>query len=401
MSREPAMSNRRGMTLIEMLIAITVFSIVMASTLGFLSKQGKGLDKNSVDMGMLQNLSFAGNLLEQEIRLAGANVPFKQPAVVYAGINSLVFNADYASNVDSLYTVYYNPGLPAGQIDALRSTQRFALSGTSPAYQYPDSNYYAAGSSSINSPAETITWFFQLDATTADPNDYDLMRQVNNATPETVIRNVYRTAGRNFFRYYYRRIPLAGTAAASLDSVPSAWMPVIHSRAIHGEPGDTGSFARADSLAMAEVAFTVTNGLTGADQRTRSISFMVPMPNLEVKKVTSCGDAPILGSSLNASWVINTLSSPPDTTMILTWSRAVDEVGGESDVRAYVIWRRPIGSTTWPDPIATVAAGPVAPSYADESAVPFYLPGYQYGLAAQDCTPSLSSMVTVNAPIVP
>ncbi|HXI20659.1 MAG TPA: prepilin-type N-terminal cleavage/methylation domain-containing protein [Gemmatimonadales bacterium] len=395
------MRNRRGLTLIEMLIAIVVFSIVMASTLGFLSKQGKGLDKNTVDMGMLQNLSFAGTLLEQEIRLAGANVPFPQPAVVYAGTKSLVFNADYASNVDSFYTVYYNPGLPAGQVDALRNTQRFALSGTSPAYMYPDSNYYASGGGTTNSPAETITWFFTPDTSTADPADYALMRQVNNAAPETVIRNVLPTPGRNFFRYYYRHIPAAGTSAATLDTVPSSWMPVIHSRAIHGEAGDTGQYARADSLAMVEVAFTVSNGLTGAAQRTRSISYMVPMPNLAVKKVTSCGDAPILGTGVNANWVINTLTSPPDTTMILTWSRAVDEVGGESDVRAYVIWRRPVGTTTWPDPIATVAAGPTSPSYADETAVPGYLPGYEYGLAAQDCTPSLSAMTTTIAPIVP
>jgi type II secretory pathway pseudopilin PulG len=385
------------MTLIEMLIALTVFSVVMASTLGFLSKQGKGLDKNSVDMGMLQNLSFAGSLLEQEIRLAGANVPFRQPGVIYAGTNTLIFNADYASDVDSLYTVYYNPGLPAGQVNALLASQRFALPGTSPAYQYPDSNYYAAGSSSINSPAETVAWFFQLDVSTSDPNDYLLMRQVNNAAPETVIRNVYQTAGRNFFRYYYRRIPASGTSASSLDSVQTAWMPVIHTKAIHGEPGDTGQFARADSLAMAEVAFTVTNGLTGAQQRTRSISFRVPVPNLAVKKVTSCGDAPILGVSVSANWQI----IGADTTMLLTWPRAVDDVGGESDVRAYVIWRRPVGSATWPDPIATVAAGPSSPSFNDEDAVPGFLPGYQYGLAAQDCTPSLSSMTTVNAPLVP
>jgi prepilin-type N-terminal cleavage/methylation domain-containing protein len=395
----PAMRDRRGMTMIEMLVSLTVFSIVMASTLGFLSKQSKGLDRNSTDMGMLQNLSFAGTLLEQELRLAGANVPFKEPGLIYAGANATIFNADYASDTDSLYTVYYNPGLPAGQINALTAAMRFALPGTSPAFSYPDSNYYAAGSSTINSPAETISWFFQLDGSTSDPNDYLLLRQVNNQAPETVIRNVLQTPSRNFFRYYYRRIPSTGTSSASLDTVPSAWMPVVHTVAIHGAAGDTGSFARADSIAMVEVAFTVSNGLSGATQRTRAISFMVPMPNLAIKKVTSCGGPPILGTSVSAAWLIT--GTPPDTTMLITWNRAVDETGGESDVQAYVIWRRPIGGATWPDPIATVAAGPISPSYNDETAVPGFLPGYQYGLAAQDCTPSLSTMVTVNAPLVP
>lgn len=394
------MRSRRGVTLIEMLISITVFSLVMASTLGFLSRQGKGLDRNSTDMGMLQNLSFAGSLLEQEIRLAGANVPFKQPGVIYAGASALIFNADYASNIDSLYAVYYNPGLPSGQINALTPAQRFALPGTSPAYLYPDSLYYASGASAIISPAETIAWFFQLDGSTPPADDYTLMRQVNNAAPEVVIRNVTLTPGRNFFRYYYKRVPSAGIAAASLDTVPSSWMPVIHTEGVHGGVNDVGVAARADSLSMVEVAFTVTNGLAGADLRSRSIGFMVPMPNLAVKKVTSCGDAPILGTGVFATWVVDAAASPPDTTMVLTWSRAVDEAGGENDVRAYVIWRRSVGATTWPEPIATVAAGPASPSFADESAVTGP-PGYQYALAAQDCTPSLSTMVSVTAPLSP
>jgi type II secretory pathway pseudopilin PulG len=386
------------MTLIEMLIAITVFSVILASALGFLSKQSKGLDRNSSDMGMLQNLSFSGALLQEEIRMTGSNVPFRQPSVVYAGTNSFSFNADYASNTDSLYTVYYNPGLPNAQVNALTSAQRFALPGSSPAFSYPDSNYYAIGSTSLNSPAETITWFFTLDTSTTVANDYVLMRQVNNQPPEVVIRNVNQTSGRNFFRYYYKRIPASGTSASTLDSVPTAWMPLKHSAGVHGSPADSAGSARTDSLASVEVAFTVTNGLTGADFRSRAISFMVPMPNLGTKKVTSCGDPPILGTALTANWVIN---SVPETTMVLRWNQAVDEVGGESDVRAYIIWRRQVGAVTWDTAIVTVSAGPASPSYADPQVRPNVAPGWQYGLAAQDCTPSLSTMTTVTAPLSP
>lgn len=395
------MANRRGMTLIEMLIAITVFSIVLGSALGFISKQSRGLDQNSVDMGMLQNLSFAGTLVEQEIRTTGSNVPFKQPTVLYAGTTTFIFNADYASNTDSLYTVYYNPGLPAGQVSALLASQRFALPGTSPVFMYPDSSYFAEGQPGINSSAETIAWFFQLDASTAAANDYLLLRQVNDQTPEVVIRNVIQTPGRNFFRYHYKRIPAAGTSQATLDTVPTAWMPVRHAWAIHGVAADSAASARSDSLAMVELAFSVTNGLTGTALRTRAITFMVPMPNVGTKKVTSCGDIPILGTTVNAAWVIDNLVTPPDTTMVLTWNRAVDEIGGESDVRTYVIWRRTIGSLLWAEPYASVPAGAVAPSFADETAVPIIPPGYEYGLAAQDCTPSLSTMTTVIAPLVP
>ena len=294
------------------------------------------------------------------------------------------------------------PGLPAGQVNALRAADRFALPATSPAFLYPDSNYSAQGNTAINSPAETIAWFFTLDSTTTTvANDYLLLRQINNQLPEVVIRNVNQTAGRNFFRYYYKRIPVAGTGQSSLDTVPTNWMPVRHTEAIHGATTDIGVAARVDSLAAVEVAFTVTNGLTGTDLRTRAISFMVSMPNVQTKKVTSCGDAPILGNVPVATWVVNTAVIPPDTTMVITWNQAIDETSGESDVRAYVIWRRPVGQLTWDEPIATVAAGPVAPSYQDQTAIPGFIPGYEFGLAAQDCTPSLSIMSTVIAPIGP
>lgn len=394
------MRNRRGMTLIEMLIALTVFTIILGAALKFLSTQSKGLDKNSQEMGMLQNLTFAGSLLQEEIRMAGANVPYKQPVIIYAGTNSVSFNADYASNVDSLYTVYYNPGLPAGQRNALTASQRFALPGSSPAFNYPDSSYSADGNAGINSPAETITWFFQLDTSTATPtNDYVLERQVNDQAPEVVIRNVIPTTGRNFFRYYYKRVPAAGTSMSSLDSVPTAWMPLRHTQGVHGMPSDTAAAARIDSLASVEVAFTVTNGLTGAAQRTRAISFMVPMPNVGTKKVTSCGDLPIFGSGLTATWTINTAAAPPDTFMLLRWNQAVDETGGESDVQAYIIWRRMVGATTWNEPLASVPSGATSPSFADQSAL--VDSAYQYAVAAQDCTPSLSTMATVTPPLHP
>jgi prepilin-type N-terminal cleavage/methylation domain-containing protein len=391
------MRDRRGMTLIEMLIAITVFSIVMGGALGFLSQQSKGLDQSSSDMGMLQNLSFAGTLMAEEFRMAGANTPYKQPAIVYAGTNSFIFNADYASNTDSLYTIYYNPGLPAGQVNALTSSQRFNLPGTSPAFAYPDSNYYATGSATINSPAETIAWFFTPDTLAGY---YLLERQVNNAAPEVVVRNVIQTAGMNFFRYYWTHIPAGGTASATLDTVPTAWKPLKHSVAIHGSTGDTGSVAHADSIAAVEIAFTVTNGLTGSALRSRSIDFMVPLPNVGTAAATSCGDIPILGTAITATWKVDSTVTPYDTTMVLTWNQAVDEVGGEHDVKAYVIWRRSVGDTIWPDPIATVPSGFPTPSYNDQTAV-VGLPGYQYGLAAQDCTPSLSTMATVTAPLHP
>jgi hypothetical protein len=85
--------------------------------------------------------------------------------------------------------------------------------------------------------------------------------------------------------------------------------------------------------------------------------------------------------------------------MLVRWNQAVDETGGEQDVQAYIIWRRPLAATTWNEPIASVPAGSTSPSYADQSAIPGT--AYQYAVAAQDCTPSLSTMSTATPPLTP
>ncbi len=386
------MPNRRGMTLVEMMIALIVFSIVLATSLGFISKQSKGFDKSATDMGMLQNLSFANTLLEQELRLAGANTPYKQPAVVYAGTDGFAYNADYASNVDTTYAVYYNPGLPNGQVGSLTAAQRFALPCSNPSYSYPDSSYYSG--TGIFSPAETIIWCFQLDASTTDANDYVLMRQVNDNAPEAVVRNIYKTTGKQFFRYWYKRIPAGGTSGATLDTVPANWMPIRHTQPIHGSTADSGAAARIDSLATVEVNFTVTNGQSGANQRTRAINFMIPLPNNGIKQLTTCGVDPIPTTGLSAGWV----SVSGNWVLKLTWTPSVDETGGENDVTGYVIWRRQVGATLWGNPIVNVPAGPSSPSFAD-TVTSGTTPAYQYAIAAEDCSPSLSTQQSVTAPV--
>jgi len=391
------MRDRRGMTLIELLIAMTLFVIILGSAMVVLGKQLRAFDKNSSDMGMLQNLNFATDLLQQELSLAGANTPDPQPQVVYAGANSFIYSADYASNTDSLSPVYYNPGLPSAQVDALTPARRFTLPGTSPAFAYPDSAYYATGSTTIASPAETISWYFTADTANHVTSTYVLYRQVNDQPPEPVVRNVIQTPGLNFFRYYYWNVPASGISSSKLDTIPTASMPLKHSVGIHGSAADTGAASKIDSVARVEVNFTVTNNQTGSAARSRAVTFSVPLPNVGTTPLVSCGNAPILGTALSANWVIN---PGPDTVMVLTWSQATDEVTGEKDVRAYVVWRRAHGATDWGDPIATVPAGSTTPSWTDPTAQPI-APGYDYALAAQDCTPSLSTLATASPPVSP
>jgi hypothetical protein len=210
---------------------------------------------------------------------------------------------------------------------------------------------------------------------------------------------VFQTTGKNFFKYYKQTTQVSGQA--TLDSVPTAWMPVKNVVTINGSPGDTGAAARSDSLRVVEINYTVSNGEQGAKRRTRAITFSVPMPNTTTKKVSTCGAAPIAPTGLLLSWVIDSAGGVPvDTVMSVRWNQSTDELGGEKDVLKYVIWRRLVGATTWGDPLGSVPSGFSTPSYTDQSATPG-APGYQYAIAAQDCTPTLSTQITGSAPLSP
>jgi hypothetical protein len=82
----------------------------------------------------------------------------------------------------------------------------------------------------------------------------------------------------------------------------------------------------------------------------------------------------------------------------VTFAAATDEASGEKDVARYIIWRRVTGSADWGDPYESIPAGLTSYTYNDM--VVDSNTSYQYGLAAQDCTPKLSSL-RVSSAITP
>jgi prepilin-type N-terminal cleavage/methylation domain-containing protein len=383
------LADRRGLTLVELLIALVVFSAVMAGALGFIRSETRGLVRGTDRMNALQNLQYAADLIQDEVRVAGAGVLDQQPFIVYAGPNLFAFNADYASNVQNdAFAVYVDPDAPTGSVTALTQASRITLPGT--AFAYPDTSYVATGGQ--NSPAETIILFFVPDSTTPRPDDYLLMRQVNGQPPELVARNLLRT-GAAFFTYY--RIVAPAGASAHVDTVPSNQLPWAHSIPIHLAPQDTGPAARIDSIRAVLVTMTATNGATGATERRRSLSRLIRMPNAGLAQISTCGDKPILGTALTAG--PTTVNGAPAVS--LTWSAATDEAAGERDVVRYVLWRKHPADPDWGDPYLSIPAG--NPTYAYQDAAVVSGETYEYALAAQDCTPSLSTVATSAAVTVP
>jgi type II secretory pathway pseudopilin PulG len=384
-------ARRAGLTIVELMMAITVFTIVLGIASRFLLVQSRGFRQANITVNAEQNLRFAADVMRQDLVIAGANVPDQQPVLVYGNANAVAFNADYATNLASnVSAVFFDPDAPAGHVSALTKALRIPIPGSSPTFNYPDTNYTVAGA---NSDAETIMFYFEADPETSRGDDYIMRRQVNARPPEIISRGILPYPSRPFFRYYRRETNGTNSLA------PGGWLPLRHVIPIHLAPTDTGPNAWIDLIRIVEVSYSVTNGLTGSAERTFPISFMVPLPNMGLARLRSCGDTPILGQPLVATPDLST-GTP---RVLLSWDPAIDEAQGERDVVNYVLWRRFTGTTDWGDPYLSIPAGlpegTTSYLYADAAVVADS--SYDYAMAAQDCSPSNSPRALSGAVVVP
>lgn len=375
-------ARTRGFTMIEMLIAMVMLSIVMTAAIRFFKAVNTSVNGTVDRMDAMQNLRFALTSLDRELRAAGAGTTDVQPTLVYISPTVVAFNADLVSLIPNSPTaVYYNPdGDPNGS-NAVTRAQRFTIPTTS--VQYPDSTYRTAGALS---PAETVIYYFEADPTTARTDDYRLMRQVNNNAPDLVARNLLAYPGQPFFNW------LRTDANGNLNVVVAGSLPMRHSDPLHGALSDTGLIAQIDSIRAVRVNLYATNGQTGSREVLRALVTTVRIPNAGLSKQRSCGDAPIFGQGVTAAWV------PATSNVHLTWTPATDENSGETDVERYLIYKR-TQAGAFDDALASIPAGQAIYVFDDSAVLPEST--YVYGVTALDCTPLESSMSASNAVLIP
>jgi hypothetical protein len=244
------------------------------------------------------------------------------------------------------------------------------------------------------SPAETITYYFVLDTSTARSDDYVLMRQVNNSPASVVARNLLAFPGRPFFDWL--RTDTAGNlqSVSSTGAAPYPALPWRHQAPWHGSLGDTVQFgAFIDSIRAVRVNIYSTNGRSGAQEITRALATTIRIPNAGLTKQRSCGDAPIFSRTVTATFT-GTAAVP---VVRLTWSPAVDEAGGEKDIEKYVIYRRTVAAGAFDDALQSVPAGQATYTFDDASVRNDST--YIFGVTALDCTP-LESPASITAAIV-
>lgn len=371
--------SRAGMTLVEVMVALVIGLTVIQVGMSVLSRQSKAFSRGTASMGLLQNSRYAVTTLEKDLRTLGTGALATQPPLVYAGTESVAFNSNFVS-LDPLdvSAVYVDSGVPAAQREAATPAQRFVIPRSS--FAYPDTSYMDRD---VNSSAETVTFFFEPDATTSRTDDWALWRQVNNGTPAVISRNILKTGSTAFLEY--QRIVLDEDNGTQLVAIAG---PLSHTAKIHGSPLDVGVAARIDSVRAVRVRFTVTNGKVGKGEQLRTVDRTIRLPNAGMAVRRICGDRPRLGVALGVARVL--VDGKPAVT--LSWYPAVDENGGEGDVLRYIVWRRESSKATWGDPYLSFPTGLSSYTYTDQAVV--VNETYQYALAAQDCTPSTSALVT-------
>ena len=221
------------------------------------------------------------------------------------------------------------------------------------------------------------------------------MRQVNNNAPEVLVRQVLPdSTNLPFFRYYMLRPP-AANQMPQLMLVPAAELPLKHTFATHGDGADS---TRIDSLRAVLVSYVITNGQTGALERKQRISFNVPLPNMGMKQLKICGSEPILGTGLTAVWCRQPLTRQGQAHLEPGVRRELRREGrgplrhlAEEDHRRRLARPADLGR-----------GGPGELHLLDDnSGAACRAATYEYRLAAQDCSPKLSTPVSLTAVTIP
>jgi prepilin-type N-terminal cleavage/methylation domain-containing protein len=383
----PALRARRGFTLLEMLLSMSLMLAILGMSTQLFRKQSNTVSTQAGVLDAQQNSRFALSELERELRTAGVGVVDAQPLLVQAGALGLTFNTDLvALDTGDLSAVYINPDADSAAVDVLRTNEKITLPGTSKLY--PDTNYMQ--NTGVPSNAETISYWLSHDSSSSHSNEYILFRRANARPPKVVARGILYDPLDPIFTYY------KADTAGVLTPVSAALLPVIHASPIHSAPTDTGRSALTDSIRQVRVQFTSVyhDPRTGQDTP-RRLTSTIYLKNAGLIRHATCGNAPLSVAPTVA--VTAAGSGVPQTYVTISWTPSVDDGHGEKDVERYAIYRRLSTAATFDEPFGSVVGGASTYSFRDTDLVTGQ--SWIYGVTAQDCSP-LSSPMGETTPVV-
>jgi len=378
-------TRRAGFTLVEVTMVMTLLAIVGALVMPFFLKQSRSVTNTAGNLDAQQSVSFALNMIDHDLRVAGIGTGLNQPQLVEANPLAITFNANLITNDTTAVTTasYYDPAVSNALSTSLTPGSKITLPLSST--QYPDSTYYQAPG--LASPAQTISYYLRPDSTvTTVPQTYVLWRQVNSASPVMLARGFTLPVSNAAFRYY---IPGATTNSVQELTVAAGQLP----RYFKEPQGSVPNTGPDDTLALiSEVRLQLTAMYQDqfGNQMFRNVNEAIPLLNAGLQHVSACGAAPAPVGSLTAS----AYGGPTGGDSVqVQWTPSSDETGGAKDVRSYVIYRRTQPSTAW-EPVFNVQAIGLATYTEIDKGLTGGGTKYDYAAAAENCTPALSTLVT-------
>lgn len=373
MTRHTGRRGESGFSLIEMMIAIVILSVVMGAAVSLMRSQSRNFARGGNRMELTQNLRYTVSSMERLVRTLGGGIGTGQPMLVYAGSDVFTFNGNYASRLPDGVAVYINPDIPAAAELSLTTATPITLPNT--AITYPVADYFWGGAT--QSRAETISIYFRPDSSTADANDFVMLQRINATRSELIARNLRAYPGRPFFEYWWDSTTALGVT--TYKQLAAARIPVRN-------PVIGGATSLADSVRTVRLNLVVTNGDLTADSTSRRVSTMFQIPNNGLAPITTCGDTPLSPSGVLATDTVGQGSGG----VLLSWSTTPDELGGERDISQYNLYYRLQAALTW-TPLTTQAPGfspySMSATLMDDST-------YVFAVAALDCSPAESPLVT-------
>ncbi len=385
------MRARKGFTLAEVLVAITLLLFITGAAVQFMRKQTGLVTREASRMDAMQNAQFAAAQVERELREAGAGVTDFQPIIVQLDSQAITFNANMISvDTGDVRAVYQFSDADTNAVRVMYLSERRALPNSSPAKNYPDTTDLAA--IGVPSGAETISYYLRPDSTTTLPNRYLLFRRVNAIAPTLIARSIVKDTRDTmpFFTYYKT------DTLNRLKPILRTQMPLYHG-IIHGAVDDTGKFALTDSIKAIRIHFLAASRdpRTGKDAL-RTVESLVRLYNVGLMGRVSCGQQPYPGGTPTATATL--VGGNP--AVVVTWTKSTDDGGGEKDVERYAVFRRLSSGTQFGDPITSLVASQLASySFTDMNVLSGNT--YVYGIASQDCSPAMSNIAASSTVTVP
>lgn len=384
LSQSATARARRGFTLSELLLGLTLTVLVFASAVPFFKVQTRAVTADMGRADALLTARFAQNTLDRELRNIGIGtepmvvalgITRNQPKIVMAAGFAVTFNSNLVTtDTGDVAAVHYDPNVPIALTDAITTSSGITLPLS--AVSYPDFTYKKTNGAL--SGAETISLWASADSSTTEPNDLIMFRRVNDGPIVVVTRGIELPAGQPLFQY--TRIDTLGAQIP----VPSAQLPMFWTNPV------------SDSIRTVQITVrSVYHDWNLAGDTTsykRLVQSRTRMMNMGLVGRRTCGDTPLDPGSVTATY-----SNPGVPRVTITWTPSIDENTGEKDVERYVIYRDTL-LAGYVDPMDLVGKGVI--QYED-----FVLPApgtsVRYGVAAQDCSPTEGNIMSAPIVVIP